>query len=143
MSILDKVRGLFGVHAVRPEETGNRPTLSPDDTVIIGTAEDPLHGYEAAVQRHEAAVQADNSGDPQTAIQLYQTSVAEHFVGSHPYEALANLHERRHDHPAALQAVEAYITLAHSGHMPPGAQRSANRKLPEFLARAQHLRRPT
>ncbi len=139
--MFDKLRGIFGDPASKADEREYSPKLSSEETAIIDTEDDPLHGYEAAVERHEAAMRADQSGDPETAIRLYEKSVAERFVGSHPYEALATLHERRHDHPAALRAVEAYITLTHSGHMPPGAQKSANRKLPEFEVRAGTYRR--
>lgn len=139
--MFDKLRGIFGGSASKANEREYSPKLSSEDTAIIDTEDDPLHGYEAAIERHEAAMRADQSGAPETAIRLYEKSVAERFVGSHPYEALATLHERRHDHPAALHAVEAYITLTHSGHMPPGAQKSANRKLPEFESRAGTYRR--
>lgn len=67
-------------------------------------------------------------------------SVSEGFVGSHPYGRLASLYERRHDHGAALRVSEAYLHLATSGKMPRGAQRSADRKFPNFEARAQRYR---
>src|SRR3712207_7690176 len=41
----------------------------------------------------------------------------------------------------ALRVSEAFTKLAASGKMPRGAQRSANRKLPEFEARIQRYRR--
>lgn len=86
-------------------------------------------------------MEADQRGDSETAITLYQRSVAEGFVGSHPYEALASLHERRRNHTEALRATEAYIELASDGSMPRGAQRSADRKLPDFEARAARYQR--
>lgn len=117
--------------------------LDPEERAKIGTDEDPLRGYEAAVERHEAAVRADERGDPDAAIQLYEKSVAENFVGSHPYEALASLYERRRNPADALRVTESYIELARSGTLPRGAQRSADRKLPEFEARAERYRRLT
>ena len=138
--MFDRLRAIFGGETPKPHEPSE---FFPQENTNIGTEDDPLHGYEAAVERHEAAVRADVSGDPETAIQLYERSVAENFVGSHPYEALASLHERRHNHAAALQVTEAYINLTHSGKMPRGAQLSANRKLPEFENRAERLRRLT
>lgn len=117
--MFDKLRGIFGGTKSKADEREASPKLSYEETAIIGTEDDPLHGYEAAIEHHEAAMRADQSGDPETAIKLYEKSVAERFVGSHPYEALATLHERRQDHPAALRAIEAYITLARNGHMPP------------------------
>jgi hypothetical protein len=106
----------------------------------IGTEDDPLRGFEAAMERHAEAERAQQSGDPEKAIRLYETSVAEGFVGSHPYERLASLYERRHDPQAALRVSEAFLQLAASGKMPLGAQRSADRKLPQFEARIQRYR---
>jgi hypothetical protein len=106
----------------------------------IGTEDDPLRGFEAAMERHAEAERAQQSGDPEKAIRLYETSVAEGFVGSHPYERLASLYERRHDPQAALRVSEAFLQLAASGKLPLGAQRSADRKLPQFEARIQRYR---
>jgi len=60
-------------------------------------------------------------GDSQKAIRLYETSVAEGFVGSQPYERLASLHERRHDYRGALRVSEAFVRLAAGSTMPCGA----------------------
>ncbi|MDQ4127283.1 MAG: hypothetical protein M3151_04940, partial [Actinomycetota bacterium] len=87
--------------------------------------------------RNEEAERAVYDGDPDRAIHLYETSVAEEFVGSHPYERLASLYERRRKPKDALRVCEAYLRLAASGKMPRGAQRSADRKLPEFEARIE------
>ncbi len=54
---------------------------------------------------------------------------------------LASLYERRHDYEAALRICEAFLLLAASGKMPKGAQRSADRKLPQFEARIERYRR--
>jgi hypothetical protein len=72
--------------------------LKAAETERIGTEDDPLRGFEAAMERHEEAVRAEQSGDLERAILLYETSVAEGFVGSHPYERLASLHERRRNY---------------------------------------------
>ena len=93
------------------------------------------------MERHEEAARAEQSGDPERAILLYETSVAEGFVGSHPYERLASLHERRRDYEEALRVSEAFLRLAASGKMPRGAQRSADRKRPWFEARIEHYQR--
>ena len=69
------------------------------------------------MERHEEAARAEQSGDPERAILLYETSVAEGFVGSHPY-GLASLHERRRNYEEALRACEAFVLLATSGTMP-------------------------
>ncbi len=92
------------------------------------------------MERHEEAARAEQGGDPEKAIRLYETSVAEGFVGSHPYERLASLYKRRHDPQVALRVSEAFLQLAASGKMPRGAQRSADRKLPQFEARIQRYR---
>ncbi|HET7479451.1 MAG TPA: hypothetical protein VFJ72_08060 [Rubrobacteraceae bacterium] len=139
-----RLRGIFGGRRedTAPASSG-LSSLAPEETAKIGTEEDPLRGYEAAVERHEEAARAEQTGDPERAIALYEKSVAERFVGSHPYEALARLHERRRNHADALRVTESYIDLARSGKMPRGAQRSADRKLPEFEARAERYRRST
>ena len=93
------------------------------------------------MERHAEAERAEQSGDPEKAIRLYEMSVAEEFVGSHPYERLASLYERRRDRQAALRVCEAFVRLAASGKMPKGAQRSADRKLPLFETRIQRYRR--
>ncbi|MEJ7842362.1 MAG: hypothetical protein WKF95_11390 [Rubrobacter sp.] len=94
------------------------------------------------MQRNEEADRAEQNGDPQRAIDLYEKSVAEGFVGSHPYERLASIYERRHDHVEALRACEAFLRLAASGTLPQGAQRRADRKTPEMRARAERYRNP-
>ena len=124
---MDSSRGLFG--------------LDPAEREGIGTEDDPLRGFEAAMERHAEAEKAEQNGDPEKAISLYETSVAEGFVGSHPYERLASLHERHRDHEAALRVSEAFVELAASGKMPRGAQRSADRKLAQFEVRIQRYRR--
>lgn len=138
-----RLREIFGNRESGPagREPSGHPILDPEEGAKIGTDEDPLRGYEAAIERHMAAAEADRNGDPEYAIRLYEQSVAENFVGSHPYEALALLHERRRNPADALRVTESYIKLAKSGRMPRGAQRSADRKLSEFEARAELYRR--
>jgi hypothetical protein len=137
--VLRWLRGIFGREESRPIEEFSG-LLDPVERERIGTENDPLRGFEAAMERHAEAEKAEQSGDPEKAIRLYETSVAGEFVGSHPYERLAALHERRHNHEAALRVSEAFVQLAASGKMPRGAQRSADRKLPQFEARIQRLR---
>ncbi|HSK99613.1 MAG TPA: hypothetical protein VK869_04690 [Rubrobacteraceae bacterium] len=141
--VLGRLRGLF----VRSgeEHPQERPTslygLDPTEKERIDTEEDPLRGFEAAVERHVQAARAEQSGDPERAIRLYQQSVAEGFVGSQPYERLASLYERRRAPERALQTLEAYLQLAATGRMPRGAQLSADRKTPELRARIERYRR--
>ncbi len=136
------MRGIFGREETSPAGS-SAPLFGLDEAERerIGTEGDPLRGFEAAMERHAEAERAEQSGDPEKAIRLYETSVAEGFVGSHPYERLASLYERRHDRQAALRVCEAFVRLAASGKMPKGAQRSADRKLPQFEARIQRYRR--
>jgi len=138
-----RLRRIFGGGNEAPPggERFGLSTLDAEEKGKIGTDKDPLRGYEAAVERHHQAMEADRWGDPGTAIALYEKSVAENFVGSHPYEVLASLHERRRNHQDALRVTNAYIRLARSGSMPRGAQRSAERKLPIFEARAARYHR--
>ncbi len=64
----------------------------------VGTPEDPLHGYEDALERNFAAMEAEQRGEIDRAISLYELSVSEEFVDSHPYERLANLYEQRRNY---------------------------------------------
>jgi hypothetical protein len=140
--VLRRLRGIFGRHESRPaQESSGLFGLDQAERERIGAEDDPLRGFDAAVERHMRAERAAQSGDRERAIRLYETSVAEEFVGSHPYERLASLYERRRDHEAALRVSEAYVSLAASGRMPRGAQRSADRKLPQFEERIERYRR--
>ena len=140
--VLKRLRDIFGREETRPsKEPSPLFGLDAAERERIGTEDDPLRGFEAALERHAEAERAQQSGDPEKAIRLYETSVAEGFVGSHPYERLASLHERRRDHGEALRVSEAFVQLATSGTMPRGAQRSADRKLPAFEARMERYRR--
>jgi len=139
--VLRRLRDIFGREETRStEEPSALFGLDPAESEKIGTDKDPLRGFEAAMERHAEAEKAEQNGDPEKAIRLYETSVAEEFVGSYPYERLASLHERRHDHEAALRVSEAFVQLAASGKLPKGAQRSADRKLPQFEARIERYR---
>jgi hypothetical protein len=139
--VLRRLRDIFG--------GSDRPTGDPaplygledEERARIGTEEDPLRDFEAAMQRNEEAELAMNGGDTDRAINLYEISIREEFVGSHPYERLASVYESRHNPAGALRVCEAFTDLASSGKMPRGAQRSADRKLPEFEARIHRYRR--
>ena len=140
--VLRRLRDIFGRGETRPPgEPSNLFGLDPAERDRIGTEDDPLRGFEAAMERNAQAERALQNGDLEGAIRLYETSVAEEFVGSHPYERLASLHERRHDYEEALRVSEAFLRLAASGKMPRGAQRSADRKRPWFEARIERYRR--
>ena len=138
--ILRRLRDIFGGH----DRPGGEPSplygLEDEVRARIGTEEDPLRNFEAAMRRNEEAEKAVQGGDTGRAIKLYEISVREGFVGSHPYERLASVYERRHNFAEALRVCEAFTQLAASGKMPRGAQRSADRKLPEFEARIERYR---
>ena len=139
--ILRRLRDIFGRE---PRPSGEPSSLFGLDRAVrerIGTEGDPLRGFEAAMERQEEAARVEQGGDPEKAIRLYETSIAEGFVGSHPYERLASLYERRRDYREALRVSEAFVRLAVSGTMPRGTQRSADRKLPAFEARIERYRR--
>lgn len=119
------------------------PLLDEEELDRIGTKEDLLRNYEAASERNFRAMEAEQSGDIEVATSLYEESVAEDFVEAHPYERLANLYEQRGRRGNALEATEKFISLAKSGRLPKGSQRSADLRLPEFEARAERLRRET
>ena len=137
-----RLRSIFGGgEPSAREEPSPLYGLDPEERERIGTEEDPLRDFEAGMARNEEAERAAQDGDLEGAIRLYETSVAEGFVGSHPYERLASLYEGRHAPEEALRVCEAYLELATGGNMPRGAQRSADRKRPEFEARADRYRR--
>ena len=137
------IRKVFGQREPEREPVRDTPggILPAEEAEKIGTEHDLLAGYEAALERNTHATRSEERGDVPEAIHLYETSVAEEFVGAHPYERLAALHENRRNHAEALRVTEAFINLARSGRLPRGSQRSADRKLPEFEARAERYRR--
>ena len=139
--VLRRLRSIFGWEPRPSEEPSPLFGLDPGERARIGTEDDPLRGFEAAMERHEEAGRAEQSGDPEKAIRLYEMSIAEGFVGSYPYERLASLYERRRDYREALRVSEAFVRLAASDTMPRGAQRSADRKLPAFEAHIERYRR--
>ena len=138
------IRKLFGGES-GPARDAQREApsgiLPPEETEKIGTSRDMLVGYEAALERNIEAARAEERGDVEGATRLYAESVADEFVGAHPYERLAALLESRRGYAEALRVTDAYISLARSGRMPKGSQRSAGRKLPEFEIRAARYRR--
>ncbi|MGI8648814.1 MAG: hypothetical protein ACR2KW_00300 [Rubrobacter sp.] len=121
------------------EPTGE-PLLAEDEINRIGTDDDLLKDYDTALERNYQAMDAEQSGNIETAISLYEESVAGEFVATHPYERLANIYEQQGKFDDALWVTEAFIALAVSGRMPKGSQRSAERKLSEFEDRASRLR---
>jgi hypothetical protein len=138
--VFRRLKSMFG----GPGESAGEPSplygLGEQERQQIGTEADPLLDFEAAMQRNEEAERALQAGDTGRAVDLLEKSVSEEFVGSHPYERLASVYEGRN--PAeALRVCEAFTSLAASGKMPRGAQRSADRKLPEFQARIERYRR--
>jgi hypothetical protein len=136
-----RLKGMFGgVSGSAGEKETARPLLESKEHERIGTDSDPLRNFEDALLRNTEAQKAEERGEAEEAARLYEQSVDEGFVGAHPYERLAALHEGRRDPAGALRVTEAYLELAKSGTMPRGAQKSADRKLPEFEARAERLR---
>jgi hypothetical protein len=139
--VLRRLRDIFGGRDRPTGEPSPLYGLEEEERARIGTAEDPLRNFEAAMQRNEEAELAVKGGDTEKAIKLYEITISEEFVGSHPYERLASVYESRHNLIEALRVCEAFTKLAASGKMPRGAQRSADRKLPAFEARIQRYRR--
>ena len=133
--VLRRLREIFGGSDRPAGEPSPLYGLEDEERARIGTEEDPLRNFEAAMQRNEEAERALQGGDAGRAIDLLKKSVSEGFVGSHPYERLASIYENRRNPAEALRVCEAFMELAASGKMPRGAQRSADRKLPEFETR--------
>ena len=138
--MLRRLRSVFR-RGTQEGSTRGGSSLTDEELEKIGTAEDPLHDYEAALERNFQAMEAERRGDTERAIELYESSVAGEFVKSHPYERLASLYEQRGAYRDALRVLEAYVDLAGSGKMPRGAQHSADRKLADIEARAERYRR--
>lgn len=132
--------GIFGGRERSPA-TRSSQALDAAELGRIGTPEDPLHGYEEALERNFAAMEAEQRGEVDRAIALYEESVAGEFVESHPYERLAGLYERKRSYDDARRVLEAFIGIARSGKLPRGAQRSADRRLPDIEERAARCRR--
>jgi hypothetical protein len=109
----------------------------------IGTEEDPLLDYEAGLERNFAAMAAERRGELDRAIELYETNVADGFVESFPYERLAAIYELHKAPDEAVRVLTAFMRLAESRTLPRGAQRSAERKIPELTIRVQRLRAAT
>ena len=93
------------------------------------------------MRRNEKSEGVLQGGDTERAIHLFERSVSEGFVDSHPYKRLASIYENRRHPTEALRVCEAFMELAASGKMPRGAQRSADRKLPDFEVRIARYRR--
>jgi hypothetical protein len=138
--VLRRLRDIFGGRDRPAGQPSPLYGLEEEERARIGTEEDPLRNFEAAMQRNEEAELAFHNGDTERAIKLYEISIREEFVRSHPYERLASVYESRHNLIEALRVCEAFTKLAASGKMPRGAQRSADRKLPAFEARIQRYR---
>lgn len=129
------IKRLFG--SGKEERASGSGGLGVEGIEKVGTDEDPLRGYEEALERNFVAMEAEQRGEVDRAISLYERNVAEEFVGSHPYERLAALYEQRRSYREAHHTLEKYIRLARSGKMPRGAQNSADRRLPDIEARAR------
>lgn len=84
-------------------------------------------------------MEAERRGDVDRAVELYESNVAEGFVQSHTYERLAAIYERRLVPDEAVRVLTAFVRLAESRTLPRGAQRSADRRLPELKARLGRL----
>ena len=138
--VLRRLKSMFGGPDAAPQQPSSLYGLDEEERARIGTEEDPLLNFEAAMQRNEEAERAFQAGDTDRAIELLEKSVSEGFVGSHPYERLASIYENRRNPTEALRVSEAFTRLAASGKMPRGAQRSADRKLPEFEARIRRYK---
>jgi hypothetical protein len=87
--VFRRLRGIFGQGEPHGEGSSSGLFgLDETERERIGTEDDPLRGFEAAMERHAEAARAEQTGDPEKAIRLYEISVSEGFVGSHPYERL-------------------------------------------------------
>jgi hypothetical protein len=137
--VLRRLRGIFGRGEALPPRnssvstrrnargSGRRTTRCAASKPRWNTTRRPKRPSRTATRRETSA--CTRSASPKS------SSVA------HPYERLASLYERRRDYGSVLRVSEAYVRLATSGTLPRGAQRSADRKLPQFEARVERYRR--
>ena len=76
--VLRRLRDIFGrEEAPTDRRSASLFGLDRAERDRIGAEDDPLRGFEAAMERHAEAERAQQSGDPEKAIRLYKTSVAE------------------------------------------------------------------
>jgi hypothetical protein len=126
-----------------PDTVGRRP--STGSKTKNGRGSGPKKTPSASSKPRSNATRRQSApckgGDAERAIDLLETSISEGFVGSHPYERLASICESRRNSAEALRVCKSFTQLAASGKMPRGAQRSADRKLPEFEDRIVRYRR--
>jgi hypothetical protein len=120
--VFKRLKSMFGGSDRDAGGTSPLCGLEDEERERIGTEEDPLRYFEAAMQRNEEAERALQGGDAERAIDLFERSVSEGVVGSHPYERLASIYESRRNPAEALRVCKAFTQLAASGKMPRGAQ---------------------
>lgn len=108
------LRRLFRGGSGESNDRPSSPLLSEEELQKLGTEEDLLRNYEAASERNFRAMEAEQRGDVELAVSLYERSVAEEFVEAHPYERLANLYERRGRREDALEITEKFSSYPRS-----------------------------
>jgi hypothetical protein len=67
---------------------------------------------DAMVVRNDRARQAEEAGDLEAAIKLYERNVRDWFDGSFPYERLRVLYNREQRHGDALRVCQAFVSMA-------------------------------
>src|SRR5215208_1896956 len=63
--VLRRLRSIFGQEPRSSGEPSPLFGLEAAEMERIGTEDDPLRGFEPAMERHEEAVRAEQSGDPE------------------------------------------------------------------------------
>ena len=107
--VSESIKRLFGSNEER--RSSRFSGLGIKEIEKVGTPEDPLHGYEKALERNFAVVKAERREEVDRTVVLYEQSVEEDFVESHPYARLAGLYERRRNCGEALRVSEAHRRL--------------------------------
>ncbi len=92
------------------------------DELIYGKVESPLDRQGRSEAEHElSGVMVDRNllgqalekvGRGDEAIALYEANVVDQFNGSHPYERLRIIYEKRNDVAKALRVCRIYVALA-------------------------------
>lgn len=63
------------------------------------------------IERNNKAIEREKAGDIEEAIFLYEVSVADAFIGSHPYDRLRILYTRAKQYDEAIRVCRAYLAL--------------------------------
>ena len=90
--------------------------LIPNNFLIpLGDLEPGSVGYDLAmellVSRNNYGIEREKAGDLASAVYVYETSVADHFFGTHPYDRLRIIYTRNGWYDEAVRICNVYLDL--------------------------------